>query len=443
MSSLSPRLFAVEALTAIIREKRLPEQLFGGDRYLSLPDADRTLSHQLIMGTLRNLRLLEAVIQTFCKRPLRHLHSRVRFSLITAAYQMLFLDRVPNHASVHEAVEMVKRSYFRKQAGFVNAVLRRVSEIGDVDQLLKLDLETAHGLGIRFSYPTFLVQRWLDNYPRDQVRSWLERGNENPPHFLTLRPSAGTLADFQERCVESGVSCEPVWPEIPQVRVSGPSHIWRTWTEQDLCFSQDPWSFLVAFTIPRRPCSRILDLCAAPGNKSFVLSACFPDAVHFLNDLQPERLNVVRQRAGKLGLESLHFTVGDARQPPYRAGSVDLALVDAPCSGTGTLQRNPDLRWRLENKNIPFHARRQREILAAAARMVRGNGMLVYITCSAEREENQEVVLDFLKREEGRFNVVSPGGFPAELITKDGFVQTFPAARFGEGFFAAYMRRNN
>ncbi len=438
------RSLAARFLDEIFRKGRIPEQLGQEDDFRALSPGDRALCHELVLGSLRHLSLLDAVLGRFCRRPIRHLDPRLQQVLRVAAYQLLRLERVPGYAAVNEAVAEARAGGFDRQAGFVNAVLRQVADIHDPAGFLQLDADSAGSLATLNSHPLFLVERWLEQHPAAAVRAWLERSGRPPAHFLTVNTRKTTLEEFLAACRERGAEAAPAGPGLPVAEVPGSLLPLEPLLSGGLAFPQDLWSHAVTALVPDAGYRRILDLCAAPGGKTFALALRFPAAELCAMDVSPVRLRIMAERAAVLGLDRIALLAGDAADPPLPAGGWDLVLVDAPCSGTGTLQRNPDLRWRLVPEEFLRQAHRQRRILAAAAERVAPGGRLVYSTCSAEPEENQAVVEGFLAGPTGSGFAVEPVDDRwADFRTPEGYFQTFPRADRGEGFFAALLKRRD
>ena len=436
------RSLAARFLAEVTRRGRTPELLGQEEDFLALSPGDRGLCHELVLGTLRHQAMLDAVLGRFCRRPFRHLDPRLQQILRVAAYQLLRLERVPGYAAVNEAVADARANGFDRQAGFVNAVLRQAAAVGDPAAFLQLDPESAAGLAVLHSHPAFLVERWLERHPAAAVRAWLERSGRPPAHFLTVNTRKTSLEDFLAACRELGADAAPAGPGLPVAEVPGSLLPLEPLLAAGLAFPQDLWSHAVTALVPDAGGRRILDLCAAPGGKAFALALRFPEAELCAMDISPARLRTVAERAAVLGLDRLALLAGDAVEPPLPAAGWDLVLVDAPCSGTGTLQRNPDLRWRLAPEEFLRQAHRQRRILAAAAERIAPGGRLLYSTCSAEPEENQAVVEGFLATPAGAAFAVEPVEDRwADFRTPEGYFQTFPRADRGEGFFAALLKR--
>jgi len=441
LSETTPRAAAVRYLGQVLRQADPPELLGQNPEFAGLSPADRQLAFQLVWGTLRELRLIDAVLDRFCRRPVRHLNILVQNVLRTSAYQLLMLDRVPDYAVVNEAVSMIKRTYFRKQSGFVNAVLRRVAAIRDVHSFLGLDFDTADGLATAYSHPTFLVERWLRREDPAAVRSWLARSNQPPHHHLVVNGRRVEFGAFLERCAADGLEIVTSHADLATVEVSGSFTRIQPLVEAGLCFVQDLWSHVLIRLIPPGDYGRILDMCAAPGGKSFSLALRFPQASVTAADVNPGRLRAMARRAAHLDPPGLAMVAAEGGRSPWRPGQFHLVVLDAPCSGTGTLQRNPDLRWKTDLPKILRLSHLQRDLLCAAGHLVRPGGLLVYATCSAEPEENEAVVKSFLEQQAGDYRVESPAELRPGIITAEGYYRTFPVVTGGDGFFGAFLRR--
>jgi len=441
LSDTSPRKVAVYFLGSVLKQEETPDVLGQRPEFLNLSIPDRSLCRQLVLGTLRNLRFIDALLDHFCQKPLRVLNPFIRNVLRISVYQMVMLDKVPNYAAVNEAVQMVKRSFFRKQTGFVNAILRNIARMDNMDAVLNLDLQTADGLAVRYSHPTFLVQRWLDKYPYEKIVSWLNRSNNAPLHFLTVNTKRLTVDDFLDLCGKAGLECRRATFNPISVEVRGSLNEFIPMMEEGFCFPQDIWSCQITRLIPEGKYSRILDICAAPGGKSFSLALRFPFSRISALDRNVQRLRVMSGRARILSFNEIDLLAADARTPPLQQESFDLVLVDAPCSGSGTLQKNPDIRWKITFERVQRLSRLQREILHSASTLLRSSGILIYATCSAEKEENQEVVSEFMRKNRSQFRILPVKNLDPSLMTSDEYFQSFPNAKKGEGFFGAVLQK--
>lgn len=432
---------AARFLGRVLAHGAFPETLGGEPDFLALSPDDRGLCHELVLGTLRHLLRLDTILGRFCRRPLRHLDPLLQNTLRVAAYQILTLTRIPAYAAVNEGVREARAAGFKTQAGFVNAILRQVARLDDAAPASDAAPDTAAGLAALHSHPEFLLERWLRNYPLPDIRRWLERSNRPPDHYLAIQTARISPGDFTAECSRLGVTARPAPCVDGVLTVTGSLLPLEPLLARGLCFPQDLWSRAVVDVLPLRGYTEILDLCAGAGGKSLALALRFPDARRTAMDIHPGRLRSLGARAASLGLAGPRLLLGDARHPPLPPARFDLVLVDAPCSGTGTLQKNPDLRWRITPEDILRHARRQREILAAAGGLAAPGGILAYVTCSAEPEENQRVVDDFLQHHEREYAVVPPRGVSPEYRTPAGCFQSFPRATEGEGIFCAILEK--
>lgn len=366
----------------------------------------------------------------------------VRHVLRIGAYQLLLLDRIPSFAAVHQAVELTKAVAGPGAARFVNALLRRLT--GAFSPSLPPDAEAA--LAIRMSHPLWLVERWRARYGLAEAEALCRANQQIPPVGLrvnTLRASATTL---RECATTAGAQVEesPWLPEF--LRLSGGMEfLEKSAPEAGEFLVMDEAAGLVVELLAPKPGERILDACAGGGNKSALLAIRTGDRAAIVA-LDPgvqarRRLETATRRLGLVGIQP---RAGDARRlDPDLVGWADSVLVDAPCTGIGTLRRRPEIKWRVEPADITRLSALQGAILAGAAKALRPGGVLVYAVCSTEPEEGDEVVRHFLAREP-EFRLEPPPGFPAqarELVGQEGILRTRPDRHGIDGFFAARLRR--
>lgn len=357
---------------------------------------DHGLLRELALGTLRWLRRLDHVIACASHRPFDDIEPRLHAPLRVAAYQLLFLDRVPAHAVVNEAVEQARGVTHRGGVSFTNAVLRRIARqprlrdwpVTSDDKITRLAIETSH--------PDFLVRRWLERFGRARTRALLEANNQPKAlHLLTFRDRGGS-APLAEALIDRGLTVEPsdLAPLGLVVRRGNPLRS-PAYRRGDF-YLQDEASQAAALIPPPQPGERVLDAAAAPGGKSFALLAVEPSLEPFLADVSPSRIGTLRANLKRLG-RRLPLVVADAGQPAFR-GRFDRVVLDLPCTGTGTLRKHPELKWRISESEIGRLARQSLRLLEGVAPLVRPGGLLVAITCSLEREENEDVVARFRRR---------------------------------------------
>jgi 16S rRNA (cytosine967-C5)-methyltransferase len=415
----------------------------------SLEDArDQALAADIATGVQRWRAALDYLIATFAKRPLGRLDPEVIDILRLSIYQLLHLTRVPVSAVVDDAVDLARRARKTSAAGFVNAVLRSVSR-GRSNLPLPprpADAESADALAyltITLSHPRWLVSRWLDRYGFDATERWLTFNNTPAPLTLRanrLKTSADALA---ARLDDEGV-------QVSRGRFSPDAFIvqegfaLRTTAAAEGAFLvQDEASQLVALLAGEHPGRYVLDACASPGGKTTALAAAMGGGLLVACDVRGRRVDLLRRTVAGSGAGNVRIVQADVLQPlPFRP-LFDAVLVDAPCSGLGTLRRDPDIRWRRREEDLPALAAAQRTMLANAADRVKAGGRLIYATCSSEPEENDDVVEAFL-RERPEFAAVdarSLGPMPEEVVDARGRFRTLPHVHGLDAFFGAVLQR--
>ncbi len=419
-------------LRAVGLEQANSDVLLHSSEVDALSTADRNLCTTLVLGTLRWERVLDAECRRFLSRPDQQLPEDALLALRLGAYQLLFLDRIPAHAAIFESVEWAKHSEASRQAGLINAVLRKVAAL---PKGRKFSAEQA--------YPDWMVEHWRKFYGAETCRLICEEGQREPRTALRLPTdnvlvAAGAILESgrflsKARYIESAVPADFVGVQF-----------------------QDEGSQLVAELLGEG--ARILDCCAAPGGKTAILAANNPDARILACDIHPKRLETMRRRLNPLQ-DQVEFRVADAAKL-VNVGPFDRILCDVPCTGTGTLARNPEIRHRLQPQELARQAERQRAILASALRLLATGGRLVYSTCSLEPEENERVVEECLHEISSRGfrrvdlrdefdRLVQRGVIQGDAVAglratgfREEYLRTLPGVHPCDGFFAALIERH-
>lgn len=403
-----------------------------GER-LAAPDAsrldprERAFLHELVLGTLRLRGFLDHALGPLLDRPVSHVDPVSMDILRLGAHQLLNL-RVPDRAAVSEAVELAKAEAPRA-AGFVNAVLRKLARTGppaepDPVKDPKRWLTTAGSL------PEWLAERWLSRLgPAVAVARARALLSPSPTAFR-LNPR---VAEARKRCEDAGLSLVPL--PVPGAFVSEGGRL-SDLASDGVLYIQDQGSQLVAHLAARAGLT--LDACAAPGGKATLIADLAGEGGRVVAaEASPRRLRAMAALCRSWGSPHLELLLADGVRPPF-ARRFDTVLIDAPCSGLGTLARHPDIRWRAKPDDIPRHAQRQSTLLAALAPLVREGGRVVYATCSLEDEETTAVVQDFLGKNPG-FRVGAVPDWARPYCSPDGFARTLPERDPGDGFFAAVL----
>lgn len=375
-----------------------PAASFLGPLAERFDERDRGLLSELVYGTLRWLRRLDHVIDRASRRRFADIEPALLAPLRVAAYQILFLDRVPAHAAVHEAVEQAHSLTHRGGASFVNAVLRAIARSPRLGDWPVEESDPVKRLAIEMSHPDFLVERWTAVYGAERTRALLAANNRPRPLQLLAFCDRGGRELLAERLIDEGLEVEP----SPLSRLGltvrrGDPLAGEAFARGDF-YVQDEASQAAALIPPPSPGERVLDAAAAPGGKAFALIAREPSLVPVLADVSLERLMRVRANLARLR-RRLAVLAADAGRPPFAAGrGFDRVVLDLPCTGTGTLRKHPELKWRISPGEIGRLAGRAEWMLAGAAPLVAAGGVLSAITCSIEPEENERVIERFLER---------------------------------------------
>lgn len=410
---------------------------------------DAALATELVMGALRRQREIDFLIERYTSGNPRVLDAEVLIALRIGIYQLRRLSRIPAHAAVSESVELVKQSPKKSAAPLVNAVLRRAAREKSlpVEEFLPAGFALAERLSILHSHPAWLIERWLARFGEAQTLALLD--SDNAPPSLACAILAPESRDKILRTLDSaGVKTVPGHlARNSLIITSGNSQKAKPFQDGSLSF-QDEASQLVPLLLDAHPGDTVLDLCAAPGGKTLALArAAGASSLVVASDHHHHRLRAMRSRMKTAGGSQVHLVALDAAIAlPFRI-QFNRILVDAPCSGTGTLARNPEIRWRLNPSDLSDLHRRQVSLLSSALQSLAPGGHLIYSTCSFEPEENEQVLTEVLaihpafRRVPAHLpaDVLAPGVLPSELIGADGLFRTFPPDHHADAFFAATL----
>jgi len=447
--AVSPaRAAAFEILLRIERDQAYATELLHSAAYAKLAPVDHGLATEIVMGVLRWRSLLDGHIDDASSQKHARLDVEVLTALRMGAYQLGFLSRVPSRAAIYESVELVKAARKRSAAPFANAVLRTIDKSAK-DRGASSALEAIRGsldagaVALNSAHPQWLVDRWTARYGLENARRICAYDQSVPSTTIHLRAGAvaGDLAGTVELAPGSTVSCarKVIAGDVAKLRTFAPGS-----------FSiQDEGSQLVALLAGHG--EKILDCCAAPGGKSRLLAWRNPRAKVYALELHPHRARLLKKLAD---LPNLRIIGGDARSLPFST-TFDLILTDVPCSGTGTLARNPEIKWSLKPADLDDLKQRQVAILKSALGHLSRGGRLVYSTCSLEPEEN-EAVVDAALCGEKEFQLIECRA-ELERLRKAGnvcaadlgslvdgpYLRTLPGLHECDGFFAAMITRKS
>jgi 16S rRNA (cytosine967-C5)-methyltransferase len=427
----------------------LPSALHASRAHLT-DERDRSLAAEIVTGTLRWQRSLDHLIEHFSQRQIPKLDGEILAILRLSLYQLLHLTRVPASAVVDDAVDLTRAARKASASGFVNAVLRatlrqrhklplppRPEDPGDRDAALAY-------LGITHSHPEWLVGRWLHRYGFESTEQWVRFNNETPSLTLRVNRLRATREEAIAALEQDNVDAEPTRFAPDGLVVTRGNPLRRP--PDGLVFVQDEASQLVPAVVAASAGERILDLCASPGGKTLGMAADMADVgIIVASDVRPRRLTLLQETINTAETRCVSVVRVPQTGPLPFDATFDAVLVDAPCSGLGTVRRDPDIRWRRHEADLAALARDQLGLLVRAADVVRPRGRLVYATCSSEPEENDDVVASFVAHRPD-FHIVNLHNYAQPMIEPfidaQGFFRTTPSAHRLEAFYAALLIRS-
>ncbi len=458
-AAVSPaRSAAFDILLRVERESSYASELLHSRTYDRLPALDHALATEMVMGVLRWRSRLDAEIAGRSAQPLAKLDLEILTALRLAVYQLRWLDRIPARAAINESVELVKRARKRSAATFVNAVLRKLSASitgGGETSPPAINADSPETLAASSAHPLWLVERWTRGYGLESTLRICQQDQSVPATAIRIRRTEART-ETEDQLRSQGIELAP-GALLASARLVRRGDITETAAfRAGLCVIQDEASQLVAALVGRG--ARVLDCCAAPGGKTAAIGDRNPQAEITAVELHPHRARLLRKllgvgdRAGDGRTSNIHIVAADARDLPF-ATPFDRVLADVPCSGTGTLARNPEIKWRLTREDLADLQERQVAILSSAMAHVNSGGRLIYSTCSMEPEENEDVIERFLAEDKG-FRVLDCRT-ELELLKQEGeliwpdissltrgpYLRTLPGVHPCDGFFAAILRR--
>ncbi len=466
MADISPaRKAAFSVLLAVERGKAHSDDLLRAKEVSALSPVDRNLATALVLGVLRWQIYLDQLIRPLLKRPKGKLDPEVLIALRLGAFQLRFFDRIPAHAAIDESVELTKQSGHRFASGMVNAVLRSAARgttmRGTAAQSTTACggfLEESEGKSAIAAHPAWMVERWTSVYGVEAMQAICRHGQSQPRLTVRLENSA-----TEEELSKAGIQLEPsALLTVARTVVSGDVTATAAFREGRVRV-QDEGSQLIGELVActdlvqnlKKNQEKILDACAAPGGKTMIIAERLPQVQIVACESSQRRLSELRKRLATYA-DRVECRLAEATALTEDS-AFDLALVDVPCSGTGTLGRNPEIRHRLRLEDLPRLAERQRAILRAALRAVRPGGRVVYATCSLEPEENEQVVAAVLAENASARQIsIAPAiealqhdgvlrpdaaGRLRTCLTNDGALRLLPGELPTDGFFVALLER--
>ncbi len=451
----NPRQIAFLALRDINRRGELADVVL--DKWLrqaNLSDLNRRLTTELVYGTVRRQRSLDTLIDYLAHKKAHQQHPDIRTILHLGFYQVCYLNQIPNSAAVDTTVELVKRNGLSHFSSFVNGILRQYLRLIEQNPLeeqhsvfspFQLPENPIEKLGIIYSYPDWLIEFWQNQLGLEETEKLCVWFNQSPSIDLRINPLKTNLEIVETAFKSAGISVNRI-PQLPQaLRLTGsvgnihhlPGYDQSWWTIQDSSAQ------LVSYLLDPQPGEFIIDACAAPGGKTTHIAELIQDQGKVLAiDQAKSRLKKVTENINRLQLQSIQTQVGDLRKLENYNHVADRILLDAPCSGLGTLHRRADSRWRHNPKNIEELSKLQTELLETVQNWVKPGGCLVYSTCTLHPLENEQLIETFLTQHPQWQIEFPPSNFPIPPQEK-GWIKIWPHQHNMDGFFMVKLRIKN
>lgn len=440
--SKNPRWIAAQILGRIERTDsyldRLIENEFKSDR---LNEKDKRLLNEITNGVIRNKLRIDWVLKKFYHGDFLKINSIIKNSLRVALYQFLFCDKIPEYAIVNEAVESVKLSLSDKHSKLVNAVLRNILRQKDQIEYPDPEKDRIKYLSVYYSHPEWMVKRWVDRLGYDSTEAMLVINNK--PKDISIR--INSLKTNPEKIEVEFLSQKIKFERSNFSDVHLSIKNFGELNSLDLLkngsvYVQDISAGLSVILLDPHEGERVIDMCAAPGGKTTFIAEKMKNTGEIIAvDIFEMRLKTVEENFRRLGISNIKTLAYDARTLSIEPA--DRVLVDAPCSGFGTLSKKPDIKWKQDIVQLEKLNQLQYEILVNASRHVKPNGILVYSTCTIEPEENSMMIEKFLNAN-SNFAIERADNFVApELVSEKGFIETYPHIHNIDGSFAARLRR--
>jgi 16S rRNA (cytosine967-C5)-methyltransferase len=441
----SPRSLASHILTRIEEERAFAEPLLDSflSRNILALQKDRNLCTQLVYGTLRMRNRIDWILRTFYKGDYESMERGLKNILRVALYQIIFTDRIPSYAAVDEAVKITKEEYSGRDR-LVNGILRNALRKMDEIQYPRFDEDPERHISLYHSHPLWLVRKWMRELGAEETHKLCRSNNEIPPLTLRVNELKMTRSEVIEKFSAEGVEARPTMISPDGVEVSGlsvpPGEM--ALFKAGMFQFQDEASQLVSYLLNPKPGDRVLDLCAGSGIKTTHMAALMKNRGTILAlDIQGKKLSSLKEMSRRMGASIIDCMTGDAAEDLGERyhGKFDRVLVDAPCSGLGTVRRKPEIKWHTTKKAIENMATLQKKILNRSASYLTKGGILAYSTCTIAYEENEEIVRDFLETNK-EFRCSRPSGTSLiDMINDKGFFRAYPHRHGTDGFFGALL----
>lgn len=414
-------------------DKLLESELRSND----LSRKDKALLTQLVNGTVRWRAKLDWVLIGFFHGEFHKSMNIVKNAMRIALYQILFMDKIPEHAAINESVELVKQIQGQKAASLVNGVLRNIARNKENIRFPDEKEDRDFYLSIVHSHPKWMTKRWIKLWGEDFAVKLMEANNEIPYMAMRVNKLKATTEQVEKYLEENEVNFEKsiYHPSSYKVKNLGNSIVKTEVFQEGFITIQDPSASLAAELTAAKPGMKVIDLCAAPGGKSFKIAEMMENKGKLVsNDKYWGKLKMLSDEAERLGITIIEQQKEDAAECSAEE-KADVVIIDAPCSGSGTFSKKPDIKWKREIEDIYKLNKIQKNILKNAPNLIKDDGAIVYSTCSIDPEENIAIAEWFLQTFP-EFKVDPAENYLPADVCKDGYMQTFPHLHHIDGAFA-------
>jgi 16S rRNA (cytosine967-C5)-methyltransferase len=446
MTISNPRQLALLALRDIDRQQAYTD--IALDRVLrnaEITHADRNLVCELVYGVVRRQRSLDTLIDLLGKKKAHQQPPDLRLILYLGLYQLRYLSQIPDSAAVHTTVELAKQNNLKGLAGVVNGMLRAYLRQAKNGDPLTLPEDPLKGLGILHSFPDWIIEVWLQQLPAEEVGELCAWFNQPPAIDLRVNLLKSSVEEVEAALLTAGISVTRL-AHLPQaLRLTGGTRNIKQLPgyQEGWWIVQDSSAQLVTHLLDPQPGETVIDATAAPGGKTTHIAELMGDrGTIWACDRAAKRLEKVKENAERLQLRSIQTCVGDSRQLTQFKAKCDRVLLDAPCSGLGTLHKRPDIRWQQKPERIRELSLLQKELLKQTATWVKPGGVLVYATCTLNEQENEQVIHWFLENHSDWQIQLPSSSSPAHsFITREGWIKVFPHRHHMDGFFMVKLKK--
>jgi 16S rRNA (cytosine967-C5)-methyltransferase len=431
---------AVKILNRVERTDAYLERLLDNEmKNAELSGPDKALLYEIVHGVVRWMGRLDWILNGFYKGTFSKAIPNLKNGLRVALYQIMFLDRVPDYSAVNEAVEFVKKLQGTKPAGLTNAVLRNIIRSKDSIRYPDPEEDLIGYLSAYYSHPSWMVKRYVERFGRTETEELLFANNEKP--YLTLRLNALRVQPEEFKTLLESVNLRfspgKYLPEFFKLQNLTNITAWEYFTRGYFNI-QDESAGLACRLLGVADGMKVLDLCAAPGGKTAYIAALMHNTGKIVAiDRFESRLKLLRRNMQRLGMSNIQTVETDALE--YNENHFDRVLADVPCTGSGTLTKKPDIKWKKDLFTLREMNDIQHKLLCKAGELVKSGGVVVYSTCSIEPEENKDIVEKFLSNNPDFHLESAKGRFPDEILDENGCIQTYPQRHKMDGAFAAKL----